>query len=219
MHGIHNCDSSQISPGHRSRGPTTRGHSMKLEKRDSKGCLRSNMLGYRVMNLWNSLPSTVSKGNLIDWVETVVSAKTWMVSSFDKAFEPRSVYRHLYLYGLLLLLLLPMMMMMMMMMMMTQVSLNDVGNPTWGLVTPLDYKRFEKPTSVYSSVLICQFPMSRIISLEPVSYSLLALKTYPKQQPRTSYSAISKPDPRLPSLLLCCDLRKSKWAVPTNKNI
>ena len=73
MHGIYNCDSSQILTGHRTQGPTTRDHSMKLEKRDSKGCLRSNVLGYRVVNLWNSLP------------EDVVSAAT--VNCFKGKFD------------------------------------------------------------------------------------------------------------------------------------
>ena len=66
MHGIYNCDSSQILPGHRTRGPTTRGHSWKLEKRDSKGHLRSNVLGYRVVNLWNSLPEDVVSATTVN---------------------------------------------------------------------------------------------------------------------------------------------------------
>ena len=40
-------------------GPVTLGHSMKLEKRDYKGCLMANVMGYRIVNLWNSLPEDV----------------------------------------------------------------------------------------------------------------------------------------------------------------
>ena len=70
---MHNCDISQILPRHKTRGPVTRGHSMKLEKRDCKGRTRANMLGYRIVNLWNSLP------------EDVVSAVS--VNSFNGKFD------------------------------------------------------------------------------------------------------------------------------------
>ena len=46
---------------------------MKLEKRDCKGRTRANMLGYRIVNLWNALP------------EDVVSAES--VNSFKGKFD------------------------------------------------------------------------------------------------------------------------------------
>jgi len=59
MHGVYNVDCTQILPRHKAFGPITRGHSMKLEKRDCKGRLRANVLGYRIVNFWNSLPEDV----------------------------------------------------------------------------------------------------------------------------------------------------------------
>ena len=40
MHGFYNVDCTRILPCHKAVGPVTRGHSMKLEKRDCKGRLR-----------------------------------------------------------------------------------------------------------------------------------------------------------------------------------
>jgi len=45
-------------------GVNTRRHCLKLQKRNCKSALRSNVLGYRIVNLWNSL------------LEDVVSAPT-----------------------------------------------------------------------------------------------------------------------------------------------
>jgi hypothetical protein len=59
MHGIYTVDSTHILPCHNALGPITRGHSMKLEKRGCNGRLRANVLGYRIVNLWNSLPADV----------------------------------------------------------------------------------------------------------------------------------------------------------------
>ena len=59
LHGIYNVDCTQILPCHKTAGPVTRGHSKKLEKRDCRGRLRANVLGYRIVNLWNSLPENV----------------------------------------------------------------------------------------------------------------------------------------------------------------
>ena len=49
---------------------------MKLEKRVCKGRLRAYVLGYRIVNLWNSLP------------EDVVSAES--VNSFKRRFDSLS---------------------------------------------------------------------------------------------------------------------------------
>jgi len=38
---------------------TTRGHHRKLKKQNCRTCLCSNTFGYRIANLWNSLPESV----------------------------------------------------------------------------------------------------------------------------------------------------------------
>jgi len=40
-------------------GVPTRGHSLKLQKRNCKSMLRANVLGFRIVNFWNSLPENV----------------------------------------------------------------------------------------------------------------------------------------------------------------
>jgi len=54
-------------------GVSTRGHSLKLQKRDCKSMLRANVLGVRIVNFWNSLP------------ENVVSAES--VNCFKSRFD------------------------------------------------------------------------------------------------------------------------------------
>ena len=58
LHGIYNINSSQFLPlSVGDSGVSTLGHSLKLQKRDCKSVLRANVLGYRIVNLWNSLPA------------------------------------------------------------------------------------------------------------------------------------------------------------------
>jgi len=40
-------------------GVATRCHSLKMQKRDCKSMLRANILGFRIVNFWNSLPEDV----------------------------------------------------------------------------------------------------------------------------------------------------------------
>jgi len=55
-----NTDSSSFLPlSVGDSGVSTRGHSLKLQKMDCKSVLRANVLGYRIVNLWNSLPEDV----------------------------------------------------------------------------------------------------------------------------------------------------------------
>jgi len=75
LHGIYAINSSTFLPLSVpvSAGINTRGHSLKLQKRDCKSVLRANTLGFRIVNLWNSLP------------EDVVSAPT--VNSLKNRFD------------------------------------------------------------------------------------------------------------------------------------
>ena len=60
LHRTYNINSSlllRLSVG--DSGVSTRGHSLKLQKIDCKSVLRANVLGYRIVNLWNSLPEDV----------------------------------------------------------------------------------------------------------------------------------------------------------------
>jgi len=59
LHGLYSIDCTDILPLHRASGCTTRGHSYKLAKRICQGQLRANFFGYRVVNVWNSLPEEV----------------------------------------------------------------------------------------------------------------------------------------------------------------
>jgi len=40
-------------------GVCTRGHSLKPQKRDCKSMLLANVLGFRIVNFWNSLSENV----------------------------------------------------------------------------------------------------------------------------------------------------------------
>jgi len=51
MNGIYKVNSADILPCHRTTGPATRGHSLKLEKRDCKSRIRANLFGYRVVKI------------------------------------------------------------------------------------------------------------------------------------------------------------------------
>jgi len=60
LHGIYNINCSLfLSLSVRDSGVSTRGHSLKLQKRNYKSVLRANVLGYRIVNLWNSLPEDI----------------------------------------------------------------------------------------------------------------------------------------------------------------
>ena len=59
MNGIYKVNSADILPCHRTTGPATRRHSLKLEKRDCKTRIRANFFRYRVVNIRNSLPEDV----------------------------------------------------------------------------------------------------------------------------------------------------------------
>jgi Reverse transcriptase (RNA-dependent DNA polymerase)/Endonuclease-reverse transcriptase len=59
LHGCYGTDCGELLPLHVSAGTETRGHSLKLKKRDCRGLLRSKVLGYRVVGMWNDLPEEI----------------------------------------------------------------------------------------------------------------------------------------------------------------
>ena len=59
MHGVYKVDETGILFRHHTGGAETRGHSMKLMKRECNGQIRGNVFGFRVVNAWNSLPQEV----------------------------------------------------------------------------------------------------------------------------------------------------------------
>jgi hypothetical protein len=59
LHGHYNTDCSDILPLYVAEGAKTRGHSLKLQKRECRSQIRANILGYRVVNMWNALPEEV----------------------------------------------------------------------------------------------------------------------------------------------------------------
>jgi len=59
MHGLYRVDESALLPRHHDTGVTTRGHCMKLAKRESSTMIRQNFFGLRIVNRWNGLPEKV----------------------------------------------------------------------------------------------------------------------------------------------------------------
>jgi hypothetical protein len=59
LHGIYKVDCTELLPLDNRSGMVTRGHSLRLQKRDCRTALRANSFGMRVVNFWNSLPEGV----------------------------------------------------------------------------------------------------------------------------------------------------------------
>lgn len=59
LKGSYRVDCSEMLPLHETAGMTTRGHRMKLQKKECRTQLRANFFGNRIVNLWNSLPEYV----------------------------------------------------------------------------------------------------------------------------------------------------------------
>ena len=55
LHGVYTVDSSCMLQLHTTEGAATRGHRLKLHKRDFKTQLRLNYFGLRTVNSWNQL--------------------------------------------------------------------------------------------------------------------------------------------------------------------
>jgi hypothetical protein len=68
LHGIYSVDSSGLLPLALAL-PTamiTRGHSLKLQKRECRTAQRANEFGMRVVNVWNSLPEEVVQSSSVN---------------------------------------------------------------------------------------------------------------------------------------------------------
>jgi len=59
LHGQYSVDVVSLLMRHDSKGMTTRGHSLKLQKRECHSNIRQNFFSFRVVNMWNSLPEEV----------------------------------------------------------------------------------------------------------------------------------------------------------------
>ena len=59
LHGIYRDDCSDLLPLHELSSLTTRGHSLKLEKRSNRTQLRQNYFSNRVVNMCNNLTQVV----------------------------------------------------------------------------------------------------------------------------------------------------------------
>ena len=66
MHQIYKVDCSQMLPLYESVGMTTRGHSLKLQKRECNSQIRMNFFGMRVVSMWNSLPENVVMASTVN---------------------------------------------------------------------------------------------------------------------------------------------------------
>ena len=62
LHGMYSVNRSQLLPLVEETGTyvtVTRGHSLKLQKRECRTSVRQNFFSYRIVNHWNSLPDSV----------------------------------------------------------------------------------------------------------------------------------------------------------------
>jgi hypothetical protein len=66
LHGIYKVDPSSMLPLYTTDGVTTRGHSLKLQKRDCRTQLRKNFFGLRTVNSWNQLPETIVQASSVN---------------------------------------------------------------------------------------------------------------------------------------------------------
>ena len=60
LHGIYSTNTSTLlplAPFH--SGIQTRGHSPKLQKRECRLSVRANVLGFRIVNIWNFMPEDI----------------------------------------------------------------------------------------------------------------------------------------------------------------
>ena len=59
LKGIYSVDCSSMLPLHEDNGMRTRGHSLKLMKRNCRSQLRRNLFGLRIVEIWNGLADEV----------------------------------------------------------------------------------------------------------------------------------------------------------------
>ena len=92
MNGIYKVNSADILPRHRTAWPAARGHNLirirflqsrfssfnlKLEKRDCKNRIRANLFGYRIVNVWNSLPEDVVTASSVNSLKGRLDSRVW----------------------------------------------------------------------------------------------------------------------------------------------
>lgn len=66
LNGKYNTDSSIMLPFHQTAGVETRGHGHRLWKRECRTQMRQIFFGFRVVNVWNSLPTEVVKAQNVN---------------------------------------------------------------------------------------------------------------------------------------------------------
>lgn len=59
LHGKYSVEHTEMLPLHRKEGMLTRGHQLKLRKRQCEGLARANVFGMRMVRIWNMLPTEV----------------------------------------------------------------------------------------------------------------------------------------------------------------
>ena len=59
LHGKYSVNTVTLLLRHEPKGMTTRGHSLKLQKRECHSNIRQNFFSFRVVNMWNSLPEEI----------------------------------------------------------------------------------------------------------------------------------------------------------------
>src|SRR5664279_2848561 len=77
LHEKYRVDETAILPLHKTTGMTTRGHSLKLQKRESKGQLRANIFGLRVVNIWNALPDVIVTSRISQLFQGTFRSMEW----------------------------------------------------------------------------------------------------------------------------------------------
>jgi len=66
LHGLYTVDSSHMLPLHSAHGVTTRGHSLKLQKRYCRTQIRKYFFGLRTVNSWNQLPERIAQASSVN---------------------------------------------------------------------------------------------------------------------------------------------------------
>ena len=66
LHGLYEIDNSNFLPLHTSVGMATRGHSLKLLKKQCSTNLRRNFFTLRVVNTWNSMPEEIVRSTSVN---------------------------------------------------------------------------------------------------------------------------------------------------------
>ena len=59
LNGKYSTDSLTMLPLHSTAGVETRGHNLRLQKRECRTQRRQNYFGFRVVNIWNNLPTEI----------------------------------------------------------------------------------------------------------------------------------------------------------------